>query len=214
MNTSLLPLRRLFALALLAVLAPLALSADPVAQIYQSKSGLAKGWSVTQWGELAVEPASTIRALPDGTTALLISPAAGSTAYAGVQINAGVASAIDLDAAMREKGEVHIYLHNGTTPDGKPAYDQMVQVMLSFQPAGGKPVNGKYQQVLLQPTPAAGDNSGWQKIVLPVAEQLRDRGQIDPATPVKLRGIYLQFIDQPQASVFIGACSLESGAQK
>lgn len=214
MTTPSLRLRRLFFAALLPLLAPLSLSADPVAQIYQSKSGFAKGWSATPWGELAIEPASTVRSLPDGTVALLISPTATSTPYAGLQINAGVASAIDLDATLRQSGEVHVYLHNGTSPDGKPALDQMVQLMLSFQPAGAKPVNGKYQQVLLQPASAAGDNSGWQKIVLPIGEQLQGRGQIDPATPVKLRGIYLQFVDQPQASVFIGACSVESGAKR
>lgn len=206
------PVRRLFVAALLPLLAPLALAAAPVAQIYQPKSGLAKGWSATQWGNLALQPASTVRVLPDGATSLLITPAESSAPYAGVQITAGLAAAIDLDAALRERGEVHLQLHNGFGSDGKPALDQMVQVMLSFQPAGAKPLNGKYQQVLLQPVSDSGDNSGWQKIVLPIAEQLQ--GRVDAATPVKLRGVYLQFIDQPQASVLVGACSLESGSAR
>lgn len=205
-------LRRLFLAALPSLLAPFTLVADPVARIYQPKSGLAKGWSASQWGNLALQTASPVRALPDGTASLLVSPTDSSTPFAGVLITAGVATAIELDDSLRTRGEVHLQLHNGTSADGKPAYDQTVQVMLSFQPAGAKPVNGKYQQVLLQPAPAADDNSGWQKVVLPVAGQLA--GLVDPATPVKLRGVYLQFVDQPEASVFVGSCSLESGARR
>ena len=211
MNPSTACLRRVLVVALLPLLAPLPLSAEIVAGIYQPATGLAKGWSAKQWGELDLQPASTTLVLPGGAASLYLAPTAAAKPYAGMQITAGVASVIEIDAALRERGEVHIQLHNAAGSEGKPAVDQMVQVMLSFQPAGAKPVNGRYQQVLLQPASAGADSSGWQKIVLPLAEQLE--GKVDPATPVKLRGVYLQFVDQPQAGVFIGACSLELAAK-
>lgn len=214
MKTSLLRLGGLgFLLATcIALLATPARAAEPAAVIYDRESGLLTGWSAISWGQLETRH-SKAAAIEGGTISLEVRPLETTVGYAGVQLTAGMTGAVPLTNELRSSGEVHLWLRNGNDPAGQPAFDQMIQVMLAFQPAGGKAVNGKYEQILLSPAPADGKgSSGWQLVKLSIPSQLG--GKVDAATPVKLRAVYLQYIEQPQAAFHVGACTVDTGPTK
>lgn len=212
MKTSPLRLRGLLLAALLPVLAIFARAAEPAAVIYHRESGFQTGWSAIPWGQLEPRHSKAV-AVEGGVVSLEVKPLENAAGYAGLQLAAGMTGAIPLTEQLRASGEVHLWLRNGDDPAGQPAFDQMIQVMLAFQPAGGKVINGKYEQVLLNPTPTDGKgSSGWQLVKLSIPAQLG--GRVDAATPVKLRAVYLQYVDQPQAAFHVGSCTIEAGPAK
>ncbi|HEY9248278.1 MAG TPA: hypothetical protein VIO38_04070 [Rariglobus sp.] len=186
--------------------------AAPVATVFNAKTGLSAGWSTVVWGDLTFEPSKTI-AKGQGGVSLLITPTALAKPYAGLQIIAGDGAGLPLNETLRTTGEVHLLLRNGDDAAGKPAADQIVQIMLAFQVDGGKPVNGQYEQVILDPAPADGKAaSGWQWVKLSVAKHLK--GRAPAAAPVKLQGVYVQYVEQPQASYYVGECLLINPSAK
>lgn len=191
----------LLAAALFSLTTSLGFSAEPAGTVYNPKSGLLAGWS------------AIVSAKQEGGVSLLITPTALAKPYAGLQIVAGSGAGIPLTDALRAGGEVHLFLRNGNDAVGKPAADQMLQAMLAFQPEGGKVLNGQYEQIALDPTPAGGKASaGWQLVKLSIAKNLQ--GRVDAATPLKLCGVYVQYIDQPQAAYFVGECTVVAPAAK
>lgn len=205
MNTSTLFRRGLILTALFSLSGIAVFSAEPAATIFNRKSGLVEGWSDIVWGEIASAISTTV-AREKGGVSLLVTPLAGSAAYAGLQIQADSSSSgIPLTEALRRVGEVHVYVRNGNDLAGNPAADHQVQLMLSFQPEAGKAFNGRYEQLTLDPAPAGNKASeGWQLVKVSIPEQLQ--GRVDAATPVKLRGVYVQYVDLPTAAYFIGEC--------
>jgi len=187
-------------------------SAEPAGTVYNRKSGLIAGWSSTVWGNLNVEPSKAVIKEAGGLS-LLVTPTAVASPYAGLQIACDGPGGIALTPALRKNGAVYLYLRNGTDVSGKPAASQVLQVMLSFQPDGGKAVNGAYEQVVLDQAPADEKAPAvWQLVKISIPTQMQ--GRVDPATPVKLRGVYVQYVDQPMAGYFVGECTVTSGSAK
>ncbi len=187
-------------------------SAEPAGTVYNRKSGLIAGWSSTVWGNLNVEPSKAV-VKEAGGLSLLVTPTATASPYAGFQIAADGPGGIALSPVLRKSGEVYLYLRNGNDLAGNPAASQVLQVMLSFQPDGGKVVNGTYEQVVLDPAPADGKAPAvWQLAKLSISKQMP--AGIDPATPVKLHGVYVQYVDQPAAGYFVGECIVVSSSAK
>ncbi len=190
---------------------PLAASTETPVPIFDKKAGFVGGWAATTWGEVSVEPSRTMK-MPGGAMSLQVSAVAGSVPYAGLQLIAGAVGGIELDEQQRNEGVVQLQLRNGNDAAGQPTSDQEVQVMLSFAPAGGKVLSGQYQRVVLEPTPVDGsETDGWQTVTVSIPGMLR--GRADSATPLRLRGVYIQYIDQPQAGFYIGECVIRSTAK-
>ena len=212
MNTRSIRFGGLLLAALFSTIAITGFSAEPAGTVYHRKSGLVAGWSSAVWGNITVEPSKAV-AKEAGGLSLLITPTAVAAPYAGLQIEAFGSGGIALSPALRKNGEVHLYLRNGNDLAGKPASSQILQVMLSFQPEGGKVINSTYEQVVLDPAPAAGKAPAvWQLVKLSIPAQLQ--GRVDPAVPVKLHGVYVQYVDQPMACYFVGECIVVAGPAK
>ncbi|HSH94504.1 MAG TPA: hypothetical protein VK968_10195 [Roseimicrobium sp.] len=179
-------------------------AAEPAATVFHRKSGLIAGWSYDAWGNLTVESSKSV-AKEAGGLSLAVTPTASAAPYAGLQMGAGSSGDIALGDLLRKGGEVHLYLRNGNDQAGQPALPQSLQVMLSFQAAGGKVINGKYEPVVLETATADMKTpAGWALIKISIPGQLQ--GKVDPAAPVKLHGVYVQYIDQPAAGYFVGEC--------
>jgi len=212
MNTRPIRFGGLLLAALFFVGVPAGFSAEPVGTVYHRKSGLIPGWSSVVWGNLNVEPSKAV-VKEAGGFSLLVTPAAVASPYAGFQMACDGPGGIALTPALRKNGAVYLYLRNGTDVSGKPAASQALQVMLSFQPDGGKVVNGAYEQIVLDPAPAdAKAPSVWQLVKISIPTQLQ--GRVDPATPVKLHGVYVQYVDQPMAGYFVGECTVVAASAK
>jgi hypothetical protein len=206
MNAPILRFSRLLIAGLFAAIVTTSFAEEPAATLYNRKTGLMAGWSSVVWGNLTIAPSKTV-VKETGGSSLWVMPMASASAYAGLQIVAEGGGDIPLSDALRKSGEVHLYLRNGTDLAGQPGLDQSLQVMLAFQPKGGEAINGKYESIVL--APAAGDAktpAGWQRVTLSIPSQLQ--GRVDPATPVKLHGVYVQYIDLPAAGYFVGECTV------
>ena len=60
---------------------------------------------------------------------------------------------------------------------------------------------------MLKSVPTAGGTAaGWQLVSLSIPRQLQ--GRAASGAPVKLHGVYVQYIEQPEASYFVGECSV------
>lgn len=196
--------------ALFSTLAVTGFSAEPTT-VYNRKSGLLPGWSPIVWGNILVDTSKAVSKEAGGVS-LSITTTAQAAPYAGLQIVAGGGGVVLTDA-QRKGGEVHLYLRNGLDLTGAPAADQSVQVMLAFQPDGGKTMNGKYEPVVLEPALAVDKpTAGWQLVKVSIPKQLQDRA--DPSMPLKLRGVYIQYIDQPLAGYFVGELLVVDPAAK
>ncbi|MDF3058733.1 MAG: hypothetical protein K0R17_2948 [Rariglobus sp.] len=174
--------------------------------IYNKQTGLAAGWTATTWGEIHAEPSRTVFK-EGGAVSLQVLTGAGAVPYAGLQLVAG-SSGVELDEQLRREGVVQLSLRNGSDAAGQPVHEQELQVMLSFVPAGGKPLVSQYERVVL--APAAG-GSGWQTVTVSIPGMLR--GRVDAATPVRLQGVFIQYIDQPQAGFYVGECVIRRTAK-
>lgn len=204
MNSRSICLGGLLLAGLFSSLATTGFSGEPAATVFNRKSGLVAGWSYDVWGNLMAEPTKAV-AKEMGGQSLAVTVTSAAAPYAGLQIAASAGGDIALGDALRKGGEVHLYLRNGNDQAGQPASEQSLQVMLAFQPAGGKVINGKYEAVALET--ATGDAktpAGWHLVRLSIPSQLQ--GRVDPATPVKLHGVYVQYIDQPAGGYFVGEC--------
>lgn len=213
MKTTPLHFARLALATFVTCLATSLYAAEPAATIYNPSKGLSAGWSSDVWGGLTNDSASKVVSKEAKGVSLLITPTASSSEYAGMQISALGAAGVKLTDSLRKSGEVHLYVRNGSDLAGGPAAEQQVQVMLSFEPEGGKAINGPYQPVTLTPALAADKGTeGWQLVKLSIAEQLK--GRVDAAAPVKLRAVYIQYIGQPTGSYSVGQCVVIAPAAK
>ena len=186
--------------ALFSAVATTGFSAEPTT-VYNRKSGFLPGWAPIVWGDITADTSKVVSKEAGGVS-LAIMPTAHAAPYAGLQIVAGGGGVVLTDA-QRKGGEVHLYLRNGLDLTGAPAADQSVQVMLTFQPDGAKAFNGKYEPVVLEPALAIDKpTAGWQLVKLSIPKQVQDRA--DPSLPLKLRGVYVQYVDQPLAGYFVG----------
>lgn len=204
MKTTHLRIGGLLLAALFSAVATTGFSADaPAASttVYNRKSGLIPGWAPIAWGGISADTSKVVSKEAGGVS-LAIMPTAQAAPYAGLQIVAGGGGVV-LTEAQRKGGEVHLYLRNGLDLTGAPAADQSIQIMLTFQPDGAKAFNGKYEPVVLEPALDLGKpTAGWQLVKVSIPKQHQDRA--DPSLPLKLRGVYLQYVDQPLAGYFIG----------
>lgn len=185
-----------------------AFAAAPVTSvpIFNAKTGLTAGWSAVVWGDITFEPSKTV-SKDTGGVSLLITPTAIAQPYAGLQIVAAPGAGIPLTDALRAGGEVVLLLRNGNDGAGNPAADQDLQVMLAFRPESGPALNGQYEQLTLRAVPAGGKGTaGWQSVRLSVARQIQ--GRVPASTPLKLHGVYVQYVGQPAAAYHVGECLL------
>lgn len=197
--------------AVFTTLATAGFSAEASTTVYNRKSGLIPGWSPIAWGNITADNSKVVSKEAGGVS-LAVMPTAQAAPYAGLQIVAGGGGVVLTDA-QRKGGEVHLYVRNGLDLTGAPAADQSIQVMLTFQPDGAKAFNGKYEPVVLEPAqPADKPTAGWQLIKVSIPKQLQDRA--DPSMPLKLRGVYLQYIEQPLAGYFVGELLVVDPAAK